>query len=55
MIALGIFLIALPFAAAFILAWRTIGLWRALGAFGITALIVAMIGGGVYCLALAGG
>ena len=55
MIALGIFLIALPFAGAFILAWHTVGFWRTMGALGITVLIVAMLGGGVYCLALAGG
>ena len=52
--ALGIFLLTLPFVAAFILGWHSLGFWRALGAFGITALIVVLIGGGVYCLVLAG-
>ena len=51
---LGYSLIALPFVALFIFAWKTVGWQGTLFAFGLTAIVVAIVAAGAYFLALAG-
>jgi len=51
---LGYALLALPFVALFIFAWKTGGLECVLFSFGLTAVIVVIVAAGVHFLALAG-
>ena len=51
---LGYSLIALPFVVLFVFCLKTVGWQGTLFAFGLTALVVAIIAAGAYFLSLAG-
>ena len=51
---LGYVLIAIPFVALFVFAWKTGGWECAVFSFGLTAVIVAIVSAGVYFLSAAG-